>query len=94
MTLRAIVHDGLIVVNTHGAIADGTTVEIVVSNGVPNVPKGRGAKSPSAKGKKSSRRAKTTETPGYGMWADRAELGPSEDAVDRLRALTRRRRVG
>lgn len=87
--LRAIVQDGLIVVNTHGAIADGTTVEISVAQ----VGTGK-KKSGAAKSTKKKKSSKPSHAPGYGIWADRSELGSPEEAVDRLRAKTRRHRVG
>jgi hypothetical protein len=94
MMFRTVVQDGLIVVNTHGALPDGTAVKIVV----PKAPRARGAaKEPTRSKKKGARksgagRAGTGHTPGYGMWADRKELGAPETAVDRLRDLTRRKR--
>jgi hypothetical protein len=92
MTYRAIVQDGLIVFNTKGAIPDGTSVEITVS-------KERGATSRARTKLKTKpgsrpRTAAGTRVPGFGMWADRKDLGPADSAVDRLRASTRRRRVG
>ena len=84
MNFRAVVQDGLIVVNKHGALPDGTRVEVSVMKGQ--------RKSGAAVGKK-VRKSASRRTPGYGMWADRDELGAPEEAVDRLRALTRRRKV-
>ncbi|MGH7132970.1 MAG: hypothetical protein ACREJO_13600 [Phycisphaerales bacterium] len=92
MTFRAIVKDGLIVVNTHGALADGTTVEILVPGGTSKR-RGTKKKSSSTTKKPAPRRTKGGQTPGFGIWADRADLGTSDQAVDRLRASTRRRRV-
>lgn len=93
MILRAIVQDGLIIVNTHGEIPDGTQVEIVLPNprkkSKKSAPARRGSPKPSK-----SQRGRSAPTPGFGMWADRQELEPSAEAVDRLRTLTRRRRVG
>jgi hypothetical protein len=91
MTLRAVVHDGLIVVNTHGAIADGTTVEILVpAEARSSKPTKRAARAGKTRVKGSTK----SHVPGFGMWADRTDLGTSEDAVDRLRKQTRRRRLG
>lgn len=93
MTYRAIVQDGLIVFNTKGAIPDGTAVEITVAGGrsrdVTRKSNRRTSKSaPASRGS-----TKTARVPGFGMWADRDELGSADAAVDRLRASTRRRRV-
>ena len=85
MTFRAIVQDGLIVVNTHGTIPDGTPVNISVAK-----PKRRSPQK-QPKRKKASRK-NVRRTPLFGIWADRDELGTPEEAVDRLRALTRRKR--
>lgn len=90
MTFRAVVQDGLIVVNTHGALADGTTVEIMISDEKRATKKIRKG----VRSKKPGKHARSAHTPGYGMWVDRADLGTPEQAVDRLRSLTRRRRVG
>lgn len=93
MTYRAIVQDGLIVFNTKGAIPDGTPVEITVARSRANAPS---RVSKGGKAKPSSRHTTTppTRVPGFGMWADRKDLGPAESAVERLRASTRRRRGG
>lgn len=99
MTLRAIVQDGRIVVNTNGAIADGTLVEISVArrrrsrSAGPTASafaKPSGRKSAPSKG---TTTITTTRIPGFGMWADRADLGDADGAVERLRAVTRRRRI-
>ena len=86
MSFRTTVKDGLILVNTHGEIPDGTPVEISVGKSPAKAKPRPGQK------KKSARRRQ--RTPAFGIWADRKELGSPEEAVDRLRALTRRRRVG
>lgn len=86
MNFRAVVRDGLIVVNTHGTLPDGTAVEVSVA--------ARAKRTKPAKNKRRTGPARSTHTPGYGMWADREELGAPDTAVSRLRAATRRRRVG
>lgn len=91
MTFRAVVQNGLIVVNTHGVLADGTTVEILVAR-EKRTRSAKKAKTVKAGAKKRS--SGNSHTPGFGMWADRSDLGTPEQAVERLRSLTRRRRVG
>lgn len=89
MEFRAVVQDGLIVVNTHGVLADGTPVRVVVARG-----RKAGAKAKRVKASPKARKSAGGDghAPGFGMWADRTELGSSAEAVNRLRALTRRRR--
>jgi len=88
MTFRAVVQDGLIVVNTHGAIPDGTAVDISIA-------KPKRATKPKRPRAKSSRKnaRRTPHTPMFGIWAEWDELGGPEEALDRFRALTRRRRI-
>lgn len=86
MNFRAVVRDGLIVVNTHGTLPDGTAVEVSVA--------ARAKRAKTAKKKRRTGPARPPHTPGYGMWADREELGAQDAAVSQLRAATRRRRVG
>jgi hypothetical protein len=88
MTFRAVVQDGLIVVNTHGTIPDGTPVDISIAKRKRGTPK-RPARKRAVSSRKNARR-----TPLFGIWADWDELGGPEEALDRFRALTRRRRIG
>lgn len=91
MNFRTVVQDGLIVVNTHGALPDGTPVRVSVAKPA-KVTKPAGT---DKKGKTPRRSvAGSAHVPGFGMWADRHDLGSSEVALTRLRAATRRRRVG
>lgn len=89
MNFRAVVRDGLIVVNTHGTLPDGTAVEVSVAARAK-----RKKKAKTARNTRTTGPAQPPHTPGYGMWADREELGAQDAAVSRLRAATRRRRVG
>jgi len=84
MTFRATVRDGLIVINTHGELPDGTTVEVV-----------RAVVKPKAKGRSGGRTSKARATrkkakddlPGFGGWAQRTDI---KDPVAYARQLRRR----
>lgn len=81
MNFRAIVQDGLIIVNTHGSLPDGTPVEISVA---------KRSRIRKTRGQTKKRSSCSRHAPGFGMWADRTELGPASEAVDLLRSLTRK----
>ncbi|HYE62416.1 MAG TPA: hypothetical protein VD997_10500 [Phycisphaerales bacterium] len=82
MTFKAIVQDGLIIVNTRGTVPDGTAVEVEIVR-----------KRKAAVRKKKATKKAAPHTPGFGIWRDRPEFD-TDDPVKVLRALTRRRRVG
>lgn len=83
--------DGLIVINTHGTVADGTTVEVV--RVATRTPRGSAAKASVAKpGRKSAGkkppRAKSgaaATIPGYGGWAHRKDIKDTVEFAAQLR---------
>jgi hypothetical protein len=81
MTFRTVVKDGLIVINTHGEIPDGTPVEVVrLDTGAKKVAK--------KAGKRDRSRAKAKDPlPGFGGWKDRTDI---KDAAEYARELRRR----
>lgn len=98
MTFRAVVQDGLIVINTHGAIPDGTTVRVVRAGAPRKVAKtaSRATKGPRAKeAGKPVRRVAQKPHPLLalaGIWKDRPDWrGKSSTEVV---AELRRRSVG
>jgi hypothetical protein len=80
MTFKAIVQDGLIIVNTHGTVPDGTAVEVEI------------VRKTKARAKPAARKPKG-KLPGFGMWAHRKDL-EGDDPVKLLRAKRRERRLG
>lgn len=83
MTLRAVVQDGLIVVNTHGEIPDGTRVRIVVP---------REAKAPQRRTRSVSKRSLAAKADfGFGMWKRRTDIKDSAEYARGLRKETSRR---
>jgi len=79
MTFRTTVRDGLIVVNTHGAIPDGTPVEIVRLD----APK---------KGRSKRATTKPTRLPaGFGGWHHRTDIKDSAEFARTLRKRASRR---
>jgi len=76
MTLRSIVRDGLIVVNTHGEIPDGTPVVILRDD------------KPRRKVKKEAKTKRSTSKKlpgGLGGWKDRKDIGDSGEYIRRPR---------
>lgn len=74
MTLRTIVRDGLVAVNTHGQIPDGTPVEIVRLDKPEKIPaKKKLAKKSLSKRPKISKKKQDPFDQFYGMWKDRAD---------------------
>ncbi|MBX3403252.1 MAG: hypothetical protein KF699_07570 [Phycisphaeraceae bacterium] len=75
MTLRSVVRDGLIVVNTHGEIPDGTPVVILRDD----KPRRTGKKAKSAKQATTKKKARSAarkplrELAAFGMWKNRPE---------------------
>jgi hypothetical protein len=95
MTFRTVVRDGLIVINTHGELPDGTPVEVVRTRS--------GHKSVSAprrqvkKTKAPAKKKPIRELAFFGMWKDRPEWkGKTTLEIQkelREKALGRSRRV-
>ncbi len=77
MTFRAVVQDGLIVINTHGSIPDGTRVEVqpLRTNAPARKPK-RTAKAP---------------LPAFGGWKHRTDIKNSAAFARSLRRKASRR---
>ena len=70
MTFRTVVQDGLIVVNTHGALPDGTAVDVVPARRAR--PRKGESRKPSA-GSKSPKKKRLRDLAFFGMWKDRPE---------------------
>jgi hypothetical protein len=89
MTFRSVVRDGIIVINTHGELPDGTPVEVVPSKGR----NARAARTTTAKtrrkGKKGGRHAEADPLPGFGILKDRADW-KGKSAVQIIRELRRK----
>lgn len=74
MTLRSVVRDGLIVVNTHGEIPDGTPV-VILRDDQPR----RGGKKAKPTAKRAKKKARSAakkplrDLPAFGIWKDRPE---------------------
>lgn len=93
---RAVVQDGLIVINTHGALPDGTLVEVI--------PRPEDASRPStqphaahrskSKQKKTAKRTERHPLFGFGMWKDRTDIGDTAEFSRELRARASRRGPG
>lgn len=69
---RTVVRDGLIVINTHGEVPDGTPVEVMrTADRATN----RAGKKAAKKSKKKSKQKTPPldNLPGFGMWKDRPE---------------------
>lgn len=85
MTLRSVVRDGLIVVNTHGEFPDGTPVVILRDD----KPRRNGKK----KAKTKARRSGSAKLPsGFGAWKDRTDIGDSAEYIGRMRESVFKRR--
>ena len=84
MTLRAVVRDGLIVINTHGQIPDGTPVEVL--------PIRKRAASRTG-GRRGSRNGKGSSAPefGFGTWSHRTDIKDAAVFARRLRSKVSRR---
>ncbi len=91
MSFRAIVQDGLIVINTHGKIPDGTPVRVVADE-----PARRKAAPKRAAKKPRRRRTEVPleELPAFGMWKNRWKGKSTLQVLRELRAksLGRHRR--
>lgn len=76
MTFRTTVQDGLIVINTHGEIPDGTVVEVlpVQRNGAakPQATKRGSKKKSNARGR--ARVSDEHPLPGFGSWKHRTDI--------------------
>ena len=89
MTFRAIVRDGLIVVNTHGEVPDGTPVEILLPHGSPT--KGNRKRPLTKKARKKGPGRPTDPLFGFGMWKHRTDIKDSAAFARELRRRTSRR---
>jgi hypothetical protein len=82
MTFRTVVKDGLIVINTHGEIPDGTPVEVVLSSNRTGGEKGT---------RRSKSKAPTVPEFGFGMWEHRKDIKDAAEFARELRVRTSRR---
>lgn len=84
MTLRSVVRDGLIVVNTHGELPDGTPV-VILRDDKPPVTKKKGRAKVKGAGKK-------VLPSGFGAWKGRDDIGDSAEYIRRAREGVFKRR--
>lgn len=85
MTFPTVVRDGLIVINTHGEIPDGTPVEVVRLK--------KGTKKTSKRTRKAS--SSKDPLPGFGGWKHRTDIkDTAEYARELRRRVSRRARNG
>ncbi len=86
MTFRTVVKDGLIVINTHGEIPDGTPVEVVLASN------GTGEKKSMSKGSRRSKgKAPKMAEFGFGMWKHRKDIVDTAEFSRELRIRSSRR---
>ncbi|MFN0011589.1 MAG: hypothetical protein ACKVS8_08090 [Phycisphaerales bacterium] len=77
MTFRAVVQDGLIVVNTHGSLPDGTRVQVQALRATARAPK--------------AKRASKSALPPFGGWKHRSDIKDAAAFARSLRRKTSRR---
>lgn len=85
MTFRTVVRDGLIVINAHGEIPDGTRVEVVLSG------HGGAVREAPAKGSRRGK-SKAPKVPefGFGTWKHRKDTKDAAGFARSLRVRTSR----
>jgi hypothetical protein len=108
MTFRTVVRDGLIVINTHGEVPDGTPVRIVLPAGNAGAAPARRRTSGSKAGKRGARgraekrvgatggRQRSLPEFGFGLWKHRSDIGDTAEFARELRtrSSTRSTRAG